>query len=46
MSTARTNYQKIQGKNISRKELNNKREEIVIVDDKDIRNLICSIFFT
>ena len=46
MSTARTNYKKIQEKNISRKELNNKREEILIVDDKDIRNLICSIFFT
>ena len=46
MSTARTYYPNIQEKNISRKELNNKREEILIVDDKDIRNLICSIFFT
>ena len=31
MSTART---KIQEKNISRNELNNNREEILIVDDK------------
>ena len=35
MSTARTKYQIIQEKNISKNELNN-REETLIVDDKDI----------
>ena len=36
MSTARAKYQIIQEKNISKNELNNNREEILIVDDKDI----------
>ena len=35
MSTARTKYQIIQEKNISKNELNN-REETLFVDDKDI----------